>query len=78
MGMTSSLIQLILHRNWLYSVVVHMAAIKRWAPSYFRRKIRKIEAKEIPSCLIPCLLVVFTSPLSTYKPKKMHLNKLCF
>ena len=41
MGMTSSLIQLIMHKNWLYSVVVHMAVIKRWAPSYFRRKIEE-------------------------------------
>ena len=30
------------------------------APSYFRKKIEEnIEPKEIPSCLIPCLLVVF-------------------
>ena len=34
------------------------------ALSYFHRKIeRKIEPKEIPSCFIPCLLVVFTRQL---------------
>lgn len=41
MGMTSSLIQVILHRNWLYSVVVHMAVIKRRAPSHFHGKIEE-------------------------------------
>ena len=41
MGMTSSLIQLIMHKNWLYSVVVHVAVIKRQGPSYFRRKIEE-------------------------------------
>ena len=41
MGMTSSLIQVILRRNWLYSVVVHMAVIKRQGPSYFHRKIEE-------------------------------------
>ena len=32
-------------------------------PAYFQRKMKKIEPKEIPSCLIPCLLVVFTRQL---------------
>ena len=35
------------------------------APGYFRKKNkrRNIALKEIPSCLIPCLLVVFTQQL---------------
>ena len=37
---------------------------KNVAPSYFHRKIEgKKEPKEIPSCLIPRLLVVFTRQL---------------
>ena len=41
------------------------------SPGYYERlperlskeKKRKIEPKEVPSCLIPCLLVVFTQQL---------------
>ena len=51
------------------------AVIKRWgpriSPSYYEcgsqllseESRRKVELKEIPSCLIPCLLVVFTLQL---------------
>ena len=51
------------------------AVIKSWglgiSPSYYEcgpwllslEKGRKVEAKETPSCLIPCLLVVFTQQL---------------
>ena len=53
--------------DWYYRVVIKRRgrgfppAIKNVAPAYFHRKIeKKIEPKEIPSCLIPRLLVVFT------------------
>ena len=36
-------------------------ATKNVPPGYFYRKVeKKIEPKQIPNCLIPCLLVVFT------------------
>ena len=58
-------------------VILHRAVIKRRgpgiSPSYYERgprlrskeKKRKIEPKEIPSCLIPHLLVVFTRHLES-------------
>ena len=58
-------------------VILHRAVIKRRgpgiSPSYYERgprlrskeKKRKIEPKEIPSCLIPRLLVVFTRHLES-------------
>ena len=58
-------------------VILHKAVIKRRgpgiSPSYYERgprlrskeKKRKIEPKEIPSCLIPRLLVVFTRHLES-------------
>ena len=38
-------------------------ATKRVAPSFFYWKIEEKKPKEIPSRLIPCLLVVFTRQL---------------
>ena len=58
-------------------VILHRAVIKRRgpgiSPSYYERgprlrskeKKRKIEPKEIPSCLIPRLVVVFTRHLES-------------
>ena len=37
---------------------------KNVAPGYFYRKVEnKIKPKQIPNCLIPCVLVVFTQPI---------------